>query len=171
MEIELDDPPAEPAWPDGIQVRRFGDDLEARAVMEAVNDTFADTWDFVPDTYEEWSHFWFESETYDPELWILATAGGELAGVSLCRAHHAGDPGLGWVSSLGVRRPWRRQGLGRALLLESFRAFHGRGLRRVGLGVDAENPTGATRLYESAGMRVAMRWVVYEKELRAAASG
>jgi mycothiol synthase len=167
MEIELDGGPPEPRWPAGIEVRRFGGDLEARDVMDATNAAFADTWDFVPDTYEEWRHFWFESDTYDPALWILATSGGEIVGASLCRTHHGGDPGLGWVSTLGVRPSWRRRGLGRGLLVESFRTFHDRGLRRVGLGVDAENPTGATRLYESAGMQVSMRWVVYEKELRA----
>jgi mycothiol synthase len=168
MEIELAEEPEEPSWPDGIEARRFARGDDARAVMDAVNDSFADTWDFVPDTYEEWTHFWFESETYDPDLWILAMDGEDIAGVSLCRTHRAGDPELGWVSSLGVRRPWRRRGLGRALLLESFRAFGARGLRRVGLGVDAENPTGATRLYESVGMRVSSRRAVYEKELRPA---
>ena len=53
-----------------------------------------------------------------------------------------------------MRRPWRRQGLGEALLLCSFRAFRERGYTRGTLGVDASSPTGATRLYERAGMRV-----------------
>jgi mycothiol synthase len=40
-----------------------------------------------------------------------------------------------------------------------------RGVRSVGLGVDAQNPTGATRLYERAGMHVVFEAIVYEKEL------
>jgi len=65
-----------------------------------------------------------------------------------------------------VRRPWRRKGLGLALLLHSFGEFYRRGRRRVGLGVDAQSLTGATRLYEKAGMRVARVYNTYEKELR-----
>jgi ribosomal protein S18 acetylase RimI-like enzyme len=73
---------------------------------------------------------------------------------------------IGWVGSLGVRRPWRKQGLGEALLLHSFGEFHKRGQNVIGLGVDAASPTGATRLYQRAGMHVAAEYVIYEKELR-----
>jgi mycothiol synthase len=66
---------------------------------------------------------------------------------------------------LGVRRPWRRRGLGLALLRETFGLFYDRGEGRVGLGVDAENPSGATRLYERAGMHVEAEHQTWEKEL------
>ena len=67
---------------------------------------------------------------------------------------------------LGVRRPWRRRGLGRALLLHAFGEFRARGKRGAGLGVDGLNPTGAVRLYEQAGMHVARRFDQYAKPLR-----
>ena len=70
------------------------------------------------------------------------------------------------MSSLGVRRPWRKRGLGLALLQHSFGEFYRRGIRVINLGVDAGSPTGATRLYKKAGMRVAAEYVAYEKELR-----
>ena len=74
--------------------------------------------------------------------------------------------GIGWIRTLGVRRAWRKRGLGEALLLHSFGEFYKRGTKTIGLGVDAENPTGATRLYQKAGMHVASEYVTYEKELR-----
>jgi ribosomal protein S18 acetylase RimI-like enzyme len=74
--------------------------------------------------------------------------------------------GIGWVGTLGVRRPWRKKGLGSALLQYSFSEFHRRGKTTIGLGVDASNPTGATRLYQRAGMYVASEFITYEKELR-----
>ncbi len=40
-----------------------------------------------------------------------------------------------------------------------------RGVQTVDLGVDAENLTGATRLYERAGMREARRFAIYRKQL------
>ena len=67
---------------------------------------------------------------------------------------------------LGVRRAWRRQGLGEALLLRSFAAFRQRGLTRGTLGVDASSVTGATRLYERAGMRVYRDTVFLERAVR-----
>jgi ribosomal protein S18 acetylase RimI-like enzyme len=73
---------------------------------------------------------------------------------------------MGWVGSLGVLRPWRKRGLGLALLRHSFNEFYRRGKRKVGLGVDAQNLTGALRLYENAGMHVHKAFDQYEKELR-----
>jgi ribosomal protein S18 acetylase RimI-like enzyme len=76
----------------------------------------------------------------------------------------------GWVGALGVLPEWRRRGLGLALLRESFRRIHATGETVVALGVDSQNPTGATRLYERAGMRALWRADVWEKELRPDAS-
>jgi ribosomal protein S18 acetylase RimI-like enzyme len=72
---------------------------------------------------------------------------------------------MGWIASIGVRDAWRKRGLGLALLLHAFGELYRRGQRRIGLGVDAHNPTGATRLYERAGMKVAWSAAIFEKEL------
>jgi GNAT superfamily N-acetyltransferase len=71
----------------------------------------------------------------------------------------------GWVDYLGVLAPGRGRGTGMALLRRSFATFAGRGVRRVILNVDAKNTTGATALYERAGMRVINRWDVWERLL------
>lgn len=55
----------------------------------------------------------------------------------------------------------------RAADVASFRRFHETGEATVALGVDVGNPTGATRLYERAGMRVLWQADVSQKELRA----
>jgi mycothiol synthase len=73
------------------------------------------------------------------------------------------EPDLGFVRILGVKPEYRRRGLALALLKHVFRHFADLGLKRVGLGVDAENPTGAVRLYERAGMHVARRDIRYER--------
>lgn len=73
---------------------------------------------------------------------------------------------MGWVYTLGVRRPWRKRGLGSALLLTSFHEFYLCGLTEAGLIVDASSLTGALHLYEHAGMRVGRKYVIYEKEIR-----
>ena len=107
------------------------------------------------------------SERFDPSLWCVVRAGDEIAAGTIC----TGDTfGGGWVHALFTRRPWRRQGVGAALLGDSFGRFWERGEHSVGLGVDAANDTGAFRLYERAGMAPALGWVVYEKDLAGATS-
>ncbi len=164
MRIDLEAPPTEPVWPAGITVRTV-EPGEERAVFEAVEEAFADHWEWTRGTFEEWAHFMVEANDFEPSLWLIARdEAAEIAGVSICR-YAPGSPGLGWVRQLGVRPPWRRRGLGTALLVASFGLFWGRGTRAVGLGVDGENTTGAVRLYERAGMRVVHRFDSYEKEI------
>ena len=92
--------------------------------------------------------------------------GDEIAGISLCRPSSYDDPDLGWVNILGVRREWRKRGIGLALLQHSFGEFYRRGKRKVGLGVDAENLTGALKLYEQAGMHIHLAFDLFEKTIR-----
>lgn len=170
MVIDLNAPPAEPHLPDGIEIRTMRPGEEAQ-VLHAVRDAFKDHWGHVETPFEEdykrWMHRIQNDERFDASLWFLAMAGDEIAGVSLCHSRSFDDPDLGWVGTLGVRRPWRRQGLGLALLERSFGEFYRRGIIRVGLGVDAQNLTGALRLYTKAGMRSDPRFQhsIYEKEL------
>jgi mycothiol synthase len=160
MEISLEAEPPEPHWPEGIHVRALaaGEEALAHAPTE---EAFADHWEFSPSSLDDWLHN-ATREGHDPSLWFLALAGDEVAGVCLCRVRaHAGGR-IGWCNTLGVLRPWRRRGLGLALLRHAFRELRSRGLTLAGLGVDGENPTGAVRLYERAGMRVASRTDTWE---------
>jgi mycothiol synthase len=162
MRIELDHEPSEPQWPGGMTLRTATLD-DAEAVYEAHQESFEDHWEHSRMPFAEWQH-WLMREGFDPTLWFLLVDGPELAALELCREHE-GEPGLGWVSVLGVRRQWRRQGLGRALLLHAFHEFRRRGFQAAALGVDAESLTGANRLYESVGMRVVRQSDVYEQPL------
>jgi mycothiol synthase len=164
MEIDLADELRAPAWPSEISVRTATAE-DHRAVYHAVVEVWRDTNDPIDDTFEEWAHWHVERDSYDPSLWFLAVAGDELAGFSICRPDPV-DPVAGYVNLLGVRRPWRRQGLGEALLLRSFEAFREKGLTRGTLGVDASSVTGATRLYERAGMSVYRNTVFLERAVR-----
>jgi mycothiol synthase len=169
MLIEMDALVPEPVFPEGITLRSYNAETDAAAVYRAVEDSFRDHFGFVEQPLEEglkrFRHFW-EDESSDPTLMFLAVDGQEIAGINLCRPHAFDDPEMGWVGTLGVRRPWRKRGLGLALLRHSFNEFYRRGKRKVGLGVDAQNLTGALRLYESAGMHVHQTYDLYEKELR-----
>jgi mycothiol synthase len=168
MMMALDQPPGQPEWPEGIILRVFQEGDDKRPVLEAMRGSFQDHWGYVEqpfdEHYERWSHFW--DEDFDPSLWFLAMDGDQIAGICLCRGKRGDDESFGWVGTLGVTRPYRRQGLGMALLLHAFAELRTRGKTKVGLGVDASSLTGATLLYEKAGMHVSERFDLYEKELR-----
>jgi mycothiol synthase len=161
MLIELDGPPPAPDWPEGFRIGTFERD-DARAFHAALAESFEDEWNFVAMPFDRWVEHRIKAPDFDPTLWFIVREGGEIAAV--LRA----DPergGAGWVGAIGVLKPWRKRGLGLALLLHAFGEFYRRGQPRVALGVDAQNPTGATRLYERAGMRVAYEAIAFEKAL------
>ena len=158
MAIQLEEPLPEPAWPDGFTVASMQPG-EERLMHATVEEAFLDHWDFQTRSFEEWlSH----SDLEPPLCFLVRDREGTVVAAELCREERFGS---GWIDVLGVRRPWRRHGLGQALLRLAFRELHDRGQRRAGLGVDAENTTGATRLYERVGMTVAAQDDAYEKPL------
>ena len=162
MEITLDAPPPAPTWPDGIELRPFDVEAHTYLLYRAHEEAFSDHWGHTPRSFEEWKHRVVEGEDFDPTLYLVAWDRAEIAGYTLNRYRNDN----GWVGTLGVRRLWRKRGLGLALLYHSFGEFYKRGMPVISLGVDASNPTGATRLYKKAGMHVAAEYVSYEKELR-----
>jgi ribosomal protein S18 acetylase RimI-like enzyme len=170
MVIDLEEMPPRPFWSDGITVRTMQGLEEARDVIWAIEEAFRDHWGYVEQPfeteYQRWLHFIKNDEQYDPTLWFLAVEGDKIVGISCCKAKTNEDPDMAWVSTLGVRKPWRRKGIALALLHHTFREFYRRGKRRVGLGVDGFSLTGATRLYEKAGMKSVRQFAVFEKEIR-----
>ncbi len=172
MRIDMTDAPAAPQWPDGIRVRSYHHEQDDVPTLRAVLDAFRDHYGFVERDWEKELERWHHSVGNDPErddaLFFLAIdeSSGEIAGISLCRRKSWDNPDVAHVSTLGVRRAYRRQGLALALLQHSFGVFWQRGQPSVTLGVDADSLTGATRLYEKAGMYVEHRFAQYEKEVR-----
>jgi ribosomal protein S18 acetylase RimI-like enzyme len=163
MAIDLEPELEPPSWPERISVRTLHSGDE-RTFYEVHQEAFEDHWEHVRRPYDEWAHWMLAPERYRPELWFLAMDGDEPAGVSICFPDDV-EADVGWIGILGVRRAWRRRGVGRALLLHSFAEFGRCGFRRVQLGVDADSLTGAVRLYERAGMRVVHCLDFYEKAL------
>ncbi len=162
MEIEMYEAPPLAVWPEGVSVRPCIPEQDTHAIFETQLDAFAEHRGYTQPSFETWEHFHVKQEGFDPSLWFLACEGKTVAGICLCN-YWVSD---GFVGTLGVGHSWRRKGLGLALLHHSFAEFYRRGTRTVKLMVDTLNPTGATRLYERAGMHVTQLRYLYEKELR-----
>jgi mycothiol synthase len=161
MRVDLPDEPAQSPPPAGVVLRRFRPGDDERAMHDTMTEAFEDHFRQSNEPFEAWRARLLGHPDFDPELWWLAWDGHEPAGALIAYDH--GD--VGWVKGLGVRRPWRRRGLGAALLTHAFAALARRGQRRVELGVDAEGETRPLHVYENVGMRVVHAYELFEKRL------
>lgn len=171
MQIDMETSPPPPVWPEGIYLKPFDPERDMEAVYQADNEAFRDHFGFVEPSdyqqgYEDFVHYLTGGESYDPSLWFMAMDGDQIAGICICRKWANDDKECGFISSLGVRTPYRKRGLGLAFLHYSFGEFYRRGLRKAALGVDAQNLTGALRLYKKAGMHISRQTDEFEKEIR-----
>ena len=149
--------------PEGLEIRAFRPGTDERTMFATLHDAFADHYRRSDEPFEAWKGRSLGHPDFVPELWALAwdDAAGEAAGAVTAYDH--GD--LGWVQGLGVRPPWRRRGLGAALLAHVLAAFKARGQLRVDLSVDAEGATRPLQLYERAGMQTSAACELFSKSL------
>ena len=161
MTVDLAGGAPELPAPDGVDIRSFRLEADERVMYETMNEAFEDHFQQSEEPFDAWRARLLGHADFDPDLWWLAWRGDEAVGALIAYDH--GD--LGWIKGLGVRRPWRRRGLGGALLAHAFAAFARRGQTRVDLGVDAEGKTMPLRLYERAGMQPTSAYELYAKRL------
>ncbi len=163
--IRLPLPPA--PLPPGLEVRPVQPG-QVRAVWDAMWEARQDHWGYVPPTEQDYEH-WLRGRLFAPHLWQVAWDGDQVAGMVLNRLDAAQNEQegrrRGYTQDIFVRRPWRRRGLARALLLLSIDMFREMGMEETALGVDTQNASGALKLYESAGYRPARRHTFLNKPI------
>jgi ribosomal protein S18 acetylase RimI-like enzyme len=137
----------EPAWHEAVSVRTFVP-ADAVHVHSLLDDAYLG-WDgrYVPQAHDDWLRTMTGDDEFDPTVWWIAERDGELVGCALFWSS-------GWLKDVAVRSSERGRGLGEALVRQGLAEFARRGVARVGLKVDADNPTGAIRLYERLGFVV-----------------
>jgi mycothiol synthase len=168
MQRELNEPIPAVQLPDNLALCVYTPDL-SEAVHAAFNEAFRDHWSFEAVTDEDWQIFFIGRSSFRPDLTYLVMDGDEVAGFSFnCVSDEENarrGRNEGWIAELAVRRPWRKRGVATALLCASMHAFKAEGLAHAMLGVDAENPTGALRVYERVGFKPVKRYIQFEKRV------
>ncbi len=163
---DLDHIPDVP-MPEGLEVRPVKPE-HYRAIWEATTEAFRDHWG-AGDAEEEEFETWINHPLIQPDIWMVAWDGDQVAGSILNYISHDYNARtgrkLGYTETISVRRPWRRRGLARALLARSMQMHKELGMEQTALGVDTENPSGALKLYESMGYMVINKETVYRKKL------
>ena len=152
----LDDLPDAPL-PAGLDIRDVRPE-DMQAIYEAEVEAFRDHWGFSEPGATERNRFFNDPVESDTSLWRVAWDGPQVAGMVRSYIHPEQNEQLGrkrgWVEHISVRRPWRQRGLARALIAASFPLLRERGMTEAGLGVDAQNESGAVGVYERCGFQV-----------------
>jgi ribosomal protein S18 acetylase RimI-like enzyme len=161
------DPLPDAPMPTGLEVRPTTEE-HIRPIWNALKESFSESWGFVPGTEATFQR-WITDPTYNPSLWKVAWAGHEVAGMVLNFVDSDGSNVAGrkrgWTDPICVRKPWRRLGLARSLLVQSIRMFRELGYDETALDVDTENPNHALRLYDGVGYKTARKTTVCRKTL------
>jgi ribosomal protein S18 acetylase RimI-like enzyme len=155
---ELGTPVDEPRLPEGMTLRTF-EPGDGRAVHDLLDEAYL-AWDrsYVPMAHDAWTAWMTGDSEFDATVWWLAERNGTLVG---CALHWSS----GWLKDIAVRESERGHGLGAALVQQGLAEFTRRGVHRVGLKVDADNPTGAVRLYVRMGFVITNSEAVWVSSL------
>lgn len=153
--------------PDGFELRPATAD-QYPAIWRANREAFRDHWGGSDESEAAMQRF-LGAPDVDPTLWLIAYDADEIAGGVITGVHPEENDALGvrrgWLESVFTRRPWRRRGLARALIARSLAILRARGMTSAGLGVDADNPSGALGLYAEAGFAVGERFTAWRKPM------
>lgn len=170
MVRDLSEPLPDFPMPPGLELRPVLPE-HIRPIWDATKEAFRDHWGYSPwpdSHYELWRN---DPATFQPHLWQVAwdIATDEIAGEVQtfidATENEKYNRQRGYTETIGVRRPYRRRGLARAMIVESLRTLKAQGMTESALHVDAENITGATRIYADCGFRVEATRLAYRKPL------
>jgi mycothiol synthase len=165
MVRDLGEPIPDLPLPDGLEIRAVRP-ADQRRIWDAEVDAFRDHWDAAERTDADFEHR-LAGPDLDTRRWQVAWDGDEVAGSVITYVHQEENAALGMsrglLERISVRRPWRRRGLASALIARSLRDLRTLGLAEAALGVDAENVSGALRVYEAIGFRRARTAANYRK--------
>lgn len=165
---DLENLPEAP-MPDGLEIRPVLPE-HYQAIWEADNEAGRDHWGYTPATEQDYQAWLNDPVVFQPELWCIAWDGDQVAGQVRSFINHQenADYGRKWgyTEFISVRRPWRRRGLARALLVQSLHTLKQHAMDAANLGVHVENPNNALHLYESVGFQTLKMYLVMQKPLK-----
>jgi mycothiol synthase len=158
----------EAPMPKGLEVRPVAPE-HYRAIWEASEEAMLDNWEHVPGDEEDYHRWLNHPIEFQPELWKVAWDGDEVVGQVRSYIDEAQNQAegrnRGYTEYVSVRRPWRKRGLARALLVQSLKELKARSMTEASLDVNTDNPRGAFALYESVGFQTTRVDVLYQKPM------
>ncbi|NUR91771.1 MAG: GNAT family N-acetyltransferase [Nonomuraea sp.] len=152
------------APPEGVSIDTWSPELDEGA-REVRNVAFRDHWGSVPHTPESWQAYIVGTRNFLPASSFVALHEGRAVGVLMTHTFEGYNEQAGerraWIQIIGTLREWRGKGVAGALIAHALAAFRAQGFDTAGLGVDADNPTGAVSVYARAGFEPLTRTTNY----------
>ena len=166
MVRDLSEPFPEAPMPEGLEVRPVKPE-HMRSIWNADVEAFRDHWGYSPPKEDDFQR-WLKDPLLDPSLFKIAWDGDQVAGMVQNFVNHNENEEYerqrGYTEGICVRRPWRKRGLAKSLIVQSMQMFKEMGMTETALGVDAENTSGALNLYKSCGYKVVKQSTTYRKK-------
>lgn len=167
MSRPISDPLPDAPMPSGLEVRPVQPE-HIRPIWDAMQEAFRDHWGFAEEG-EEIYQAWQGQRSFQPAIWKVAWDGDQVAGMVLNLINESENAEYqrlrGYTEGISVRRPWRKKGLARSLIVQSIQMFKDMGMAETALGVDSQNLSGALRLYQGVGYRQTKQFTIYRKPL------
>jgi len=155
--------------PAGIETRAV-DEGHLRRIWDAQHEVNRELYEYNANRWTEKRYkSWLRDSAKDHSLWQIAWDGDQVAGLVLGKIdedeNRQRDRQRGYTHSVLIRSPWRRIGLGKALITRCLQALKERGMNEAELGVDSINESGAFSLYQSLGYKTESTDIWYSKPL------
>ncbi len=161
------DPPLQPPGLTGVDITAWRAD-KAEEVRLLHNRAFADHWGSGSIDPASWTKN-LTGYGMRLDLSVVAMAGNDVVGYCMNEVYPDDEELLGrrdgWIGTLGVDQDHRGKGIASALIAASLALFRQAGLTHASIGVDADSPTGAHRLYHRLGFELEKRSVTHQLEL------
>ncbi|MGD8505236.1 MAG: GNAT family N-acetyltransferase [Candidatus Bathyarchaeota archaeon] len=143
------------------------DDIKLLNWLE--NESFKEHFNFRPQTIEETKFFvenrpWCDIAEYFFAYLDDKPVGHVGVGIDTKFIKHKGIK-RGWIMTIGVLKPLRKQGIGTTLMLHALKFLKSKGMKEADLGVDDSNPTKAIELYDKVGFKLIKKDVTYHKTI------
>jgi len=152
-----------------LRTMKMNDPEDVRLFWKLDTEAFKEHFNFRPRTLEEVEYEFREKPWCDIMEYYFGLLNGDPigftgVGVDSRFIKHSGIH-RGYVLTIGVLKPARRQGIGTALILKGMKALQSKGMTEVELGVDDSNPTKAIELYKKVGFQTVRKDLTYEKQI------
>ncbi|WP_404469663.1 GNAT family N-acetyltransferase [Sutcliffiella horikoshii] len=160
MKIVLEKQPQMTLLPEGVILKTFRPDVDEEALYSIYDETFRDAWGYSKKDATTWIAQ-KKGDGYDPSLWYIVWQNSFPVGFLMSRMQ---EDGL-FIDLLGVKKEYRKHGIGKAMLQYVFGAAYERKQKTIILYVDSDSLTNANRLYQQVGMDIHSQTALYMKEI------
>jgi ribosomal protein S18 acetylase RimI-like enzyme len=139
---------------------------DAAAMHRILDEAFADHWGYDRVGLDDWVALEKSTAGHDPALWRIAELDGVPVSAMIMNRRVAEQDSL-YVQDIGTLAPYRRRGVGGALLQHAIDVARAEGFSKLDLHVDSTNSYDAPALYRRAGLDVKYAWDAFTMRLAA----